>query len=65
MKVNTLKRRLGQYRLQGRTQVHSEYTQQEMMQGQFQTFFWISWQKLFDRKLFFSFSKKLFVDPTI
>ena len=42
MKVNTLKRRLGQYRLQGRTQVHSEYTQQEMMQGQFQTFFWIS-----------------------
>ena len=65
IKVNTLKRKLSQYRLQGRTQVHSEYTLQEMMQHQFQTFFWISWQKLFDLKLFLSISKKLFVDPII
>ena len=57
--VKTLKRRLGQFRLQGRTQVHSEYTLQEMMQHQFQTFFWISWQKLFDHKLFLSFLKKI------
>ena len=63
--VKTLKRRLGQFRLQGRTQVHSEYTLQEMMQHQFQTFFWISWQKLYDLKLFLSISKKLFVDPII
>ena len=42
IKVNTLKRRHSQFRLQGRTQVHSEYTLQEMMQHQFQTFFWIS-----------------------
>ena len=56
--VKTLKRRLGQFRLQGRTQGHSEYTLQEMMQHQFQTFLWISWQKLFDHKLFLSFFKK-------
>ena len=57
--VKTLKRRLGHFRLQGRTQVHSEYTLQEMMQHQFQTFLWISWQKLFDHKLFLSFLKKI------
>ena len=45
--------------LQGRTQGHSEYTLQEMMQHQFQTFLWISWQKLFDHKLFLSFFKKI------
>lgn len=59
----TLKRGLSQYSLQRRTQVHSEYSLHEMIEHQFQTFFWIYSQIIGSQSIFWVL-KEIMVDPT-